>query len=131
MKTNRKSFLLSIPAWGLALLTAFFTLILVFFIAALFASIAFLNNDTGEFILYLFYGIMVFTACFYICRRETKSYWYVPLLSNIPGIISAIVEPSFWQTNMWILFVAVWTLSILGAAAGTFAGKRKSQNIKL
>jgi hypothetical protein len=125
MKTNKKSFLTSIPAWVLSLLTAFITLILIFFMASFFGSVDFLNNNTGEIIVYLIYGILIASASYFICWRNPKSYWYVPILCNIPGIISALVEPSFWITHMWMLFSAVWVLSIAGAALGTIIGRRR------
>jgi hypothetical protein len=125
MKTKKKSFLTSIPAWGLSLLTAFITLLLIFFLASFFGSVDFLNNNKGEIIVYLIYGILIASASYFICRRDLKSYWYVPILCNIPGIISALVEPNFWITNMWILFSAVWVLSITGAALGTIIGRRR------
>lgn len=128
---KNKSFLSGIPAWGLSMLTAFITLILIFFLASLFGSVRALNNNTGEAIVYFIYGVIVAAASYLIVLRDTKSVWYVPVLCNVPGIISALVEPNFWITNMWILFFAVWSLSVAGAVAGALVGKQRKRNLKL
>ena len=85
-----------------------------------------LNNETVALgIAYIFYDIIIALACFFICRKNPKSVWYVPMLCNIPGIIAALVEPNFWTTPMWIVFLSGWVLSIISAIFGTKAGFRR------
>jgi len=39
------------------------------------------------------------------------------------GIISAIVEPNFWITSLWIAICGGWVLSLIGAIRGSMVGK--------
>ena len=55
-----------------------------------------------------------------------KSIWYVPILCNASGIISAIVEPNFWTTSLWIVICGGWVLSLIGAISGAMVGKHST-----
>jgi hypothetical protein len=124
MKTKgKKRFLPDVPAWGLAALTAILLFFVLMFGASLLGSLKFMNGDTGEATAYIVYGILTAVACFFICRRYPKSYWYVPLICNIVTIIAAFVEPNFCTTSMWILFSVGWVLSIIGTIVGTLVGR--------
>lgn len=125
MKTRAKrSFLYGIPPWGLALLTAFLSM-LVLFVSAGVISEVFKVGDSWEFIAYILYHILITVACFFICRKFPGSIWYVPFLCNLILIISAVVEPTFWTSPMWIVICGGWILSVAGAVAGTIIGKRR------
>lgn len=124
MKTKKQSFLLRIPSWGLALLTAFFTIIFLMILGFLVGPLLQFNEIIAEGSPYVGYAIIISIACFYICKHNPKSFWYVPILSNPIGIISAIVEPNFWVTTMWILVCGGWVLSIIGAVSGAIVGKK-------
>ena len=125
METNeKKSFLSRIPSWGLSLLTAFLSLILLFILAALLDSILKINENMSEWIAYIIYDIIIALACFFICRQNPKSIWYVPLLCNTMGIWAAIVEPNFWISFLWIVICGGWVLSLIGAISGTMVGQR-------
>lgn len=124
MQTKEQKSLFGIPSWGLSLLTASLSLIFLLFLVSLLGSISQLGNNIGEGIAYIIYDIIIAIACFFICKHNPKSIWYVPILCNTMGIISALVEPNFWITSLWIVICGGWVLSIIGAISGAKVGKR-------
>jgi hypothetical protein len=124
MKTKEQKSLFGIPSWGLSILTAISSTIILFFLASLLPYITKIPENITEGIAYIIYDIIIAIACFFICRHNPKSIWYVPILSNTVGIISAIVEPNFWITGLWILICGGWVLSLIGSIIGTMVGKR-------
>lgn len=120
---KKKSFFSRTPSWVLSLITAFLSVVVLMFLASILSDAAKLG-DIGESIAYISYGILIAIACFFICRYNPKSIWYVPILCNTVGIISAVVEPNFWITSLWMVICGGWVLSLLGAIAGTIAGQR-------
>ena len=124
MKTKEQKSLFGIPSWGLSLLTALLSTILLFLLAALLGSIPKINENMSEGIAYISYDIIIALACFFICRQNPKSIWYVPILCNTTGIISAIIEPNFWITSLWIFTCGGWVLSLIGAISGVMVGQR-------
>jgi hypothetical protein len=125
METKEKRYFFSkIPSWGLSLITAFVSLILLLVLASLLSSIPKIGENLSEVIAYISYDIIIAIACFFICRRNPKSIWYVPILCNTMGIISAIVEPNFWITSLWIVICGGWVLSLIGAISGAMVGRR-------
>jgi len=129
MNSNKQKAVFGIPIWGLSLITAAISLVFLFLLAALLSLIPRISEDIGELIAYASYGILIATACFFICRHNPKSIWYVPILCNTMGIISAIVEPNFWISALWIVMCSGWILSIIGAVGGALFGKRTTQEI--
>ena len=121
--------LLGLPSWGLALLTAFSSIIFLFGAAALLGSILPIDKNISEGIVYIVFNIIVAAACFFICKYNPNSVWYAPMICNAVGIISAIVEPNFWITNLWIFICSGWLLSIIAAIAGRTIGKRLVQEV--
>lgn len=124
MKTKEKKSLFGIPSWGLSLLTALLSTIILPFVASLLAYRMRIPENISEGIAYIIYDIIIVIACFFICRHNPKSIWYVPILCNTTGIIAAIVEPNFWITSLWIFICGGWVLSLIGAISGTMVGKR-------
>ena len=120
---KKKSFFSRTPSWVLSLITAFLSVFVLMFLASILSDVA-KSGDIGESIAYISYGILIAIGCFFICRHNPKSIWYVPILCNIFGIISAVVEPNFWITSLWMVICGGWVLSLLGAIAGTIAGQR-------
>ena len=116
--------LLGLPSWGLALLTAFVSLIFLFGSAALLGPLLPIDKNISEGIAYIVFNILVAAACFFICKHNPKSVWYVPIICNAVGILSAIVEPNFWITDLWIFICSGWVLSIIGATIGAVVGHR-------
>ncbi|MFZ1290580.1 MAG: hypothetical protein WAR79_10845 [Melioribacteraceae bacterium] len=123
METQEKK-LLGLPSWGLALLTAFVSLIFLFFFSALLDSILPIDKNISEGIAYIVFNVLVAMACFFICKHNPNSVWYVPIICNAGGILSAIIEPNFWITDLWIFICGGWVLSLIAAIVGKIAGKR-------
>jgi len=124
MRTKERKFLFGLPSWVLALLTALFTVIFLLLLGFLLSSIF----QLGDWTAYVSYAIIVAIACFFICKNNPKSFWYVPILCNVFGIISALIEPNFWITSMWIYICGGWVLSLIGAVSGAKVGKRSITN---
>ena len=125
MKKN-KSFINSIPAWGLSLILAFMSMILIFALVSVFDLLGLSKYFDIDFTSYVCTGIVIAFSCFIICKTYPKSFWYVPFICNMFGILSASIEPAFWSTDMWIAFVIGWVLSILGTFAGVLMNKRST-----
>jgi len=126
---NKPKNLFGIPSWLLAVFTSIIAIILLIVFAGLLGSISGLDKDVSEGISYLIYGIIITIACFYICRNDPKSIWYILILVNAAGIISAIVEPNFWITAIWMYISIGWVTSIIGAVIGYLAGVRNRNEI--
>jgi chromate transport protein ChrA len=127
---NKPKYLFGIPSWLLAILTSIIALIVLIVFAGLLGTISGLDKDVSKGISYLIYGIIITIACLYICRNDPKSIWYVLILVNAAGIISAILEPNFWVTSIWIYISTGWVMSIIGAIIGYLAGVRNCNEIK-
>jgi hypothetical protein len=111
-----KSKIATTPSWGLALLTFFGTLILIF---------AF--PDGKEIIAYIIFDLVTATCCFFIVRENPRSIWYVPIICNIGFIIAAIAEPGFWTTTSWWgIICSGWALTLIVSIIGAWMGKRKA-----
>lgn len=113
-----------LPSWALALIVALFTLIFSIFLASLLGSLFKNQENITQIGVYILWAILVAVACLFICKNNPSSIWYVPILCNAGSIISAIVEPNFWSTSMWILICGGWILSLVAAVGGAIAGKR-------
>jgi uncharacterized membrane protein YecN with MAPEG domain len=118
MKTNgKKSFLAGIPSWALSLITVVFSFFLLFLLAYPF----------GEVIGYISYDIVIVIACFFICKMNPNSIWYVPFICNIVGIMAAFGEENFyWISTLWIVICGGWVLSLIASIIGARIGKRKA-----
>jgi hypothetical protein len=118
MKPDRKkSFLAGIPSWVLAVITTFLSFFLLFLLAYPF----------GEVIGYISYDIVIIIACFFICKKNPSSIWYVPVISNIVGILAAFGEENFyWISTLWIIICGGWVLSLIVSIIGARIGKRKA-----
>ncbi len=122
-KVKRSKFA-NVAAWLLSTLTAVVSFVFIFVFAHLIGAIG-LEGDTGVHIAYGLYGIVVAIACFWICKIHPKSIWYSIIICISPGIFPVIGEDSFWERNLWIVFVGIWTLSILAGIIGMVIGKRQ------
>jgi len=127
MKTNRrKSFLKGIPSWGLALLTMVFAFVVLMIVGDILVAIFKIPEGKGELVFYILYNLIIASGCFFICKQNPKSILYVPVLCNIIGIISAIVEPTFWKSSLWIVICSGWALSVIASIIGARLGRRKA-----
>lgn len=131
--TGKKSFLKGVPSWGRALLTMALAFVVLMIVGDIIAAIFKISdaNTVAELMFYILYNLIIATGCFFICRQDYKSVWYVPVLCNLPGIFSAIVEPNFWISSLWIIICSGWILSLVAAFAGSYIGKKNlTQNVK-
>jgi hypothetical protein len=83
------------------------------------------DNIGAELSFYMLYSLIIAAGCFLICRQDYKSVWYVPVLCNVVGIFSAIGEPNFWISSLWIVICSGWVLLL----AAAFVGKKASPKI--
>ncbi|GEM_PF-524570 len=123
---GKKPNLWGIPSWGLALLTMFVAFIVLMVVGEIVAAVLRIPEDNAAPVFYILYNLLIACSCFFIVRLDPKSIWYVPVLSNIIGIISAIIEPNFWIGSLWIVICSGWVLSLIASLTGFIAGKRKT-----
>ena len=127
MKTKgSKSFLVKTPSAVLAIFSFVVANIVLFGIGEGLGSFIKIKGDIGEAIPYILYDLVIAFCCYFIVKQNPSSIWYVPIICNVLGIISAIVEPSFWITSLWILICGGWVLSIIVSIIGARMGKRKA-----
>ena len=131
MNTNkRKSFLTGIPSWGLALLTMFLAFVVLMVVGDILTAIFMIPaSDIGDLVFYILYNLIIAGGCFYICWQNPKSVWYVPVLCNIIGIISAIIEPNFWISSLWVIICSGWLLSLISSITGAQFGRKKAISV--
>jgi hypothetical protein len=122
---GKKPNLWGIPSWGLALLTMFLAFVVLMVVSDIIAGIFKIPEGKGDLVFYILYNLIIAGGCFFICRQNPKSIIYVPVLCNIIGIISAIVEPTFWIGSLWIVICGGWVLSIILSIIGARLGSKK------
>jgi len=125
----KNKYLFGIPSWVSSILVAIVSLILLIIFSSVLNSVIGIEKNISEGISYIIYGLIIGFACFFICKNDPKSIWYIPLLINVGGIIAAIAEPSFWITPLWIYISVGWILSLIGSIIGSIAGKRTAVKI--
>lgn len=119
----KRSFFHRIPAWGLSILTMMLSFLLVFGMAALMEGLK-IAGDSGELSLNIILFLFVGLACYLICFIYPRSYWYVPILSNLITIIAAMTEP-ISLTPDWFFIMGGWGFTLLAALMGAWMGRRK------
>ena len=120
----KKSFFQRIPAWGLSILTMLLSFILVIGVAALLEGLK-ITGDHGELFLNIVLFLFVAIACYLICFLYPRSFWYVPILSNLITIIAAIAEP-IQLTPDWFLVIGGWGFTLIAALMGAWMGRRRN-----
>jgi hypothetical protein len=125
MKTDgKRSFLAGTPSWALALLTLIGATILMFGIGEGLVPHLNIKGETGDAISYSLYGIIIAVCCYFIVKKNPKSFWYVLLISNAFVIIASIAEPGFWiGISMWIPMCGGLVLSIITSIIGARKGR--------
>jgi hypothetical protein len=122
---GKKPNLWGIPSWGFALLTMFLAFVVLMVVSDIIAGIFKIPEGKGDLVFYILYNLIIAGGCFFICRQNPKSIIYVPVLCNVIGIISAIVEPTFWIGSLWIVICGGWALSIIVSIIGARLGSKK------
>jgi hypothetical protein len=120
----KRQFLFGMHPLLLAVLTAIISLLVLFAIGYPLQSLKWNGVNIGDWIAYGVSGIIIASACFFICREYPKSIWYVPIISNVLGILSATIEKSFWMTDLWKPNVGIWVMSVIAGLIGVQAGKK-------
>jgi len=130
-RAGKKSLLGGIPSWGLALLTVVLAFVVLMIVGDIIAAIFKISDENvvAELIFYMLYNLIIAAGCFFICRQDYKSIWYVPVLCNVVGIISAIVESTFWKSSLWMVICGGWILSLAAALLGYYRGKKGEQMV--
>ena len=124
---SKKPNLWGIPSWGLALLTMFLAFVVLMVVGDILTAIFKKRESNGvDLAFYIIYNLIIAGGCFYICRQNPKSIFYVPVLCNIVGIIASIVEPTFWSGSLWMVICGGWVLSIIVSFIGASIGKRNN-----
>jgi hypothetical protein len=128
MKTKeKKSFLAGIPSWALALLTLFVATSIMFGVGEGLVPNLKIREETGDALSYGLYGIIIAVCCYFIIKKNPKSFWYVLLICNAVVILDAIARPDFWiRTSMWIPMCGGLVLSIITSIIAARLGKRKA-----
>jgi CBS domain containing-hemolysin-like protein len=122
---GRKPDLWGIPSWGLALLTMFLAFVVLMVVGDIITAIFKIPESNGvDLAFYIVYNLIIAGGCFFICRQDPESIIYVPVLSNLIGIISSIAEPTFWSGSLWMVICGGWVLSIIASFIGASVGRR-------
>lgn len=96
----------------------------LFIASALFGLLIPGGEKVSEIIAYLFYDLVVAAGCYFLCMKNPGSIWFVPVICNATGIVSAIIEPEFWITSMWILTLFGWMISLVTSVWGHDIGSK-------
>jgi len=119
--TNQKSnsFIYNTHSGILAFIYLIFITVILFVIGGLTES-----WDRASILAYSLDLVLISIGCFFIIKINPKSIWYVPFICNATFILSAIVEPSFWHGEMWMIVCPGWVLSIISSLLGYKIGMR-------
>jgi hypothetical protein len=125
MKTRKSSsFIATTPSWALAILWLIVTIIVLFGVGEGLGELIKIDENIGSALAYIIFDLLVVLGCYFIVKWNPKSIWYVPLICNAVGIIAAIIEPTFWETSLWMIICGGWVLSVIVSIIGAKAGKR-------
>jgi len=117
------------PAWLPSIITAVVSFFLIFIFAHLIELIG-VKGEKGVLISYSLYGAFIVYACFKICKNYPKSIWYSIIICNATGVFPVTGEQDFWTSNMWIVFVCIWILSVISGIIGMYIGKHQAKEHK-
>jgi len=114
--------LAGIPSWVLAMFTLFGATIATKLIGE--GLVLKMNENIAEAISNCLYGIIIAACCYFIVKKNPRSFWFVLLICNAFVIIAAFV-PDFWtRTSMWIPMFGGMVLSIFASIVGAKNGKK-------
>jgi len=85
------------------------------------------TESRAELIAYICYDLVIGLGTFNILRKFPFAYWYAPVITNLTGIIAAIIEPNFWITNIWVYVGSGWVLTLIAVFIGYRVGKKTQQ----
>jgi hypothetical protein len=130
--TVKKSLKEGVQSSVLALLTTVLAFVVSWILGEIICGIFNINeeSETALVIFIMLINLINAVACFFICRKYYKSIWYVPVLSNVMGIIIAVTEPDIWKGSLWIVLCCGWLLSLATALVGSYSGKNRGKSLK-
>lgn len=75
--TGKKSLLMDVPSWGLALLTMVLAFVVLMIVSDIIVIIFKISDDStaAELTFYILYNLIIAAGCFFICRNDYKSVW--------------------------------------------------------
>jgi hypothetical protein len=123
---EKKSFFAVMPSLALSIITIGISTLFIMLPSYIFEGVEKFGQDIGELIGSLSYAIIIVIACFFICRGNPKSVWYVPIICNIVSIAGAF-GPEFWAAPTRMLIIGGWVLSLIGAISGALIGRRAAR----
>jgi hypothetical protein len=123
---EKKSFFAAMPILPLSIITIGISAFFLILPPYILADVEKFSQDIGELIGCLSYAIIIVIACFFICKENPKSVWYVPIICNIVSIAAAF-GPEFRLAPTWKLFIGGWVLSLIGAISGALIGQRAAR----
>jgi hypothetical protein len=130
MKSDKKnSFLPNLPSGVLALLTSIAAIFVVLCYVVIYGFLTFARHDDeiiGSTIIPLtLYLSIIIIFNILIVRQNPHSFWYVPIITNLVGIIVAFIKSGFWnEPSFWIPVSGGWLLSIISSIIGARMGRR-------
>jgi len=98
--------------------------IILFIIASFLGDLLRIDENISEPVFYIIFDVFIAVCCFFIVRQNPGSLWYVPIVCNMIGIISAIIESTFWVTSLWMFICGGWALSIIASVIGYYFGRK-------
>lgn len=101
-----------------ALFIAVFATCTLILLSVVFGIIVPAETHVSQFIAYITYDLIIALGCYFLCLKNPYSVWFVPVVCNAAGIVSAILEPDFWVSSMWILTVLGWMISLISSLWG-------------
>ncbi len=127
--TIKKSLKEGVKSSVFALLTTFLAFVVSWIAGEIICAVFQINeeSETALVIFIMLINLINAVACFFICRKYHKSFWYVPVLCNVMGIIIAITEQDIWKGSLWIVLCSGWLLSLAAALAGSYSGKNREK----
>lgn len=96
----------------------------LFLSSAVFGLLIPVGEKVSEIVAYLVYNLIVAAGCYFLCMKNPGSIWFVLPICNATGIVSALIEPNFWVTPMWIFILFGWMISLIAAIWGHDLGSR-------
>jgi hypothetical protein len=110
----------------LSVVTALVSFILLFLLGFLFHAL-FGGGLVVRLLTYCSYNIFIAAACFFICRNDSQSIWYAPVICSATSINGAVSEPDFW--GPFILYVVGWVVTLSGGIIGSVLGRHRAKQV--
>lgn len=120
MKTNdlKRFWLAELKSMIAALFIAVIATSLQILASGIFGLLIPVGAKASQIIGYLVYILVITPSCYFLCLKNPSSIWFVPVVCNATGIVSAVIEPGFWTSPVWIIIVFGWAVSLSASIWG-------------